>query len=84
MARNATKFRELGRAKRLALREPERSEGARLVVEAASGRATSRCALRAQAPERSVGDGGYGDFVDLPSMMVFHLVPSSDVSHLNV
>ena len=53
------------------------------MVEAASGRATSRCALRAQAPERSVGDG-YGDFVDLPSMMVFHLVPSSDVSHLNV
>jgi len=50
--RNATKFREVHRAKRLALREPERSAGIRRAVEAAPGRVARRCAQRAQIPSK--------------------------------
>ena len=49
--RNATKFRESGRAKRLALREPERSERARAAVESAPRRAAARC--RRQVREKA-------------------------------
>ena len=36
LVRRVTEFREFGRAKRIARREPERSEGIRAAVEAAS------------------------------------------------
>ena len=52
--RNATKFREVHRAKRLALRELERSDGTRLVVES-FGRAKSR--WRQPGAIASEGDG---------------------------
>src|SRR5215472_2597704 len=45
-----------GFAKRLALREPERSFGISRPVEAASGRAGRRCADQRADPERSEGD----------------------------
>jgi hypothetical protein len=54
--RNATKFREVHRAKRLALREPERSSGIRLAVDRVwASRGPVR--QKAQIPVRSEGDG---------------------------
>jgi hypothetical protein len=68
--RNATKFREVHRAKRLALREPERSAGIRRSIEATAEsiagaptgadpeqvKATAAGAPQAQASSRSEGD----------------------------
>jgi len=53
VVRNATKFREFGRAKRLALREPERIERARAAVESAAGRAAARCRRQAREQEKA-------------------------------
>src|ERR1700720_4699487 len=54
-ARNATKFREVHRAKRLALREPERSAGIRRSIEATAESIAG--APKGRRSRASEGDG---------------------------